>query len=168
MEILLALGIVGAVAYWLGKPKVPAGSAPPAGSSPPAGTTTAPPPVRPPPAPPPAPLPPGVYPAGTPGTLGVLVTLKGGDGDCYIDVYVGGRLVKTVGPRPGNSAMLGFGKGTAILIRGRSVPLVGPLTVSAFDHWEGPGVQSRQNPLAQTVLSSGFVTGHFAWLGAVG
>lgn len=113
-------------------------------------------------------MPPGIYPAGTLGTVGVLVTLKGGDGGCYIDVYVAGRLAKTIGPRPGNSAMLGFGKGTAVLFRGRVSPVIGPLTVEGFDHWEGPGVSSRQNPLSTTVVSSGFVTGHFAWLGVVG
>jgi hypothetical protein len=121
-------------------------------------TTQPPPPVRPPPPVNPGPLAPGVYPAGTVGALAILVQVIGGDGDSRVTATPGG----TVGPFSGDSKTFWYGPGTMVVFSA-AVDRIAILT--AFDHFEGPGVVSRSNPIRVPIQSAGFIKGVFAFLG---
>lgn len=154
--LLVALGLV-AVDH---RAKQQQGSNPPAGTTGPGGSTTGgtsgssggP--------PPPAPaLSPGLYPAGTPGAYAVIVRVLGGDGFGEVDATPGGKVY--------DAATFYYGPGTSVLFVARvngGVVAFG----TAFDHFEGPGVSTRQSMFTSRIGSDGFVNGVFATFGFVG
>lgn len=165
---LIALGVFG---YEKSKSKAPTApnngggnttAAGAIGSTDAGGTTnTSTPPVKPYSPPPPAgPLGPGVYPAGTAGAFAILVQVVGGDGDSYVAATPGGE----VGPQAGTKTFW-YGPGTRVVFSAR-VEGFAPFT--AFDHFEGPGVSTHQNPIVVDITSAGFVRGVFAWMGRPG
>lgn len=118
-----------------------------------------------PPAPGPAgPLGPGVYPAGTPGAIPVVLYVQGGDGDAVLYATPGSYA----GPDPPKTQTVWYGPGTRVTFQAKVVPFL-PLGVSftAFDHFEGPGgAQTRQNPFSQVITATGYVRAVFSWLGS--
>jgi hypothetical protein len=109
---------------------------------------------------------PGLYPAGTPGALPILVQTVGGDGDCWITAEPGG----VVGPSRASSKTFWYGPGTSVVFSARvAAPDGFPTPFTAFDHFEGPGVSTRSNPIeVPTITTAGFVRGVFSFLGRVG
>lgn len=175
MEILLALGIAfGAV--WLGRrhatvPGVPGGQtsgAGPVGQDPGAsgpGPGPAPAPAPPAPVVPAAPQTPGpgVYPPGTVGALPVSVSAIGGDGDNTVTATPGGTAHNN-----GITPTFWYGPGTWVVFQAKlDTSVLGGL-LSAFDHFEGPGVSTRQNPIRVQITEAGYVRGVFAFLGQLG
>lgn len=164
MEFAIIAAVIAGGLYWLNRQASASAGAPPPGAPPP---PNGPPPVGPPPpiAPPPPPVakPPGLYPAGTPGTLPIQVVVRGGDGFGQIQVTPGG----TVGPNAGDSKTFWYGPGTWVLF---SASVIGGIVSfgTAFDHWEGPGVSTTQNPFRARVDGAGYVRAVFATFGIVG
>lgn len=159
MEILLVLGIIAGAAYALNhhaaSSSAPPGTTPPPGNGtpPPGGTGTQP--------PPPAvvPKPPGLYPAGTPGTYPIDCTVLNSDGYGQLIVTPGG----VVGPE--TTATFWYGAGTVVNFKAQLMNAFPPPIFSAFDHFDGPGVSTRQNPFSVPISGRGFVTAVFAFLG---
>jgi hypothetical protein len=110
---------------------------------------------------PPAPMPPGVYPPNTPGTLQVVISVQGGDGDSWVTASPG----DTAGPTPG-SKTIWYGPGTFVTFSARvGSPDGFPSPFTAFDHFEGPGVSSGASVIQQKIVANGYVRGVFAFLG---
>ena len=169
MEVIAGLAIIGAIWYAANKAAqgapVPGGQsgpgAGPVGQDQPPGGSGPTPPAGPPPAPPP--LATGVYPAGTAGTLPIVVSVLGGDGDCHVSVQPGGD----VGPNPGDTKTFWYGPGTQVVFRAYVAPGFASF-LEAFDHWEGPGgITTKANLIIESIGTAGFVRAHFAWAGQV-
>lgn len=114
---------------------------------------------------PPAPVPaalPGVYPPGTPGTYPITISAAGGDGFGRVTVIPGNGKVLD-----GDSQTFHFGPGTWVTLEAH---VDGGLAAfgTAFDHWSGPGVTSRDNPLVVKITGGGFVRASYATFGIVG
>lgn len=102
------------------------------------------------------PAPPNVKPA--PALVPIVVQVVGGDGDSYVTATPGGD----VGPLPGSSKTFWYSPGQSVVFRAH-VDGFAPFT--AFDHFEGPGVATRQNPFVVPIAAAGFVRGVFTFLG---
>ena len=151
MEWLLAAGIVAAaVVAARHQVKVGAPPAPPSSSSTPPSST------------PPKVLPPGVYPPATPGALPVQISVVGGCGEFFPG---NGRITARPGGPTITSATIWFGAGTQVQF---SADQPSPSPFIAFDHFEGPGVSTRDNPFTATIQSPGYVKAVFACLGIPG
>lgn len=165
MEILLALGIAG-VAFWaLNKQATGSSSgsgSPPPGSPPPGSPPPNPPPVVGPPQPVPA-KPPGVYPPNTPGTYPLQLMLQGGDGFGLVSASPGGTLAGD----SGQAATFWYGPGTWVTFTAQVTGW--PASIgTAFDHFDGPGVSTKQNPFSAQIGSAGYVRAVFSTFGFVG
>lgn len=109
------------------------------------------------------PLAPGVYPAGTAGALPIVIAANGGDAPCYVTVAPGGQVANTDNPKT-----YWYGPGTWVVVTATVDRSVLGGIGTAFDHFEGPGVSTHENPIRVQVNSAGFVRGLFAWFGVVG
>jgi len=102
------------------------------------------------------------------GTFPITVQVNGGDGDSYVTATPGG----VVGPMPGAASTFWYGPGTWVSFSARVAPFsLGPIPLpsfTAFDHFEGPGVSTRQNPFNAQIGGAGYVRGVFAFLGRPG
>lgn len=133
------------------------------GQGPPGNIAPYPVPVPPGPPPTPQPLPPGVYPANTPGAVPLQISCVGDDGYGIITAQPGGST------GPGSPVRtIWYGPGTTVLFSARVLPqgFIPPI-FTGFDHFEGPGVATKNNPFATPVMGPGYVRAVFAFAGVV-
>ncbi len=106
----------------------------------------------------PCPLLPGVYPANTQGAFAVELIVRNSDGSGQLCAVPGGCQSGD------GSKTIWYGPGTGVDF---TASVMGFAPFTGFDHFEGPGITTKQNPFVATIQATGYVKAVYAFAGVV-
>jgi hypothetical protein len=104
--------------------------------------------------------PPGIYPAGTPVTFPIVVSILNSDRYGKLTVSPGGVVFE------GEAKTFWYGPGTPVSFKAEVQGGFPPPLFTAFDHFDGPGISTRQNPFTVQIWGAGYVRAVYAFAGS--